>query len=82
MLTAAICAPSEGNLQPWRFYVISHEAIKTELAIAAYDQMFIAEAPLLLFWCVLIFQLHHHMGRGEENCMLFNLQLQPQKICY
>lgn len=52
LLEAAIWAPSAGNVQPWRFYVIKSARIKEQLSRAAYDQHFINEAPSVIAVCV------------------------------
>jgi len=41
-------APSAGNLQPWEFVVVRDKRRKGALAQAAYDQDFIAEAPVVI----------------------------------
>ena len=51
ILTAANLAPSAGNLQAYEIYVIKDQKIKRELARAALDQDFIAEAPVVLVFC-------------------------------
>lgn len=71
MLTAAIWAPSEGNLQPWRFYVVTNESVKSELAIAALDQMFIAEAPVVIVVCIDLSATAPYGKRGKE---LYSIQ--------
>jgi nitroreductase len=66
MLTAAIWAPSEGNLQSWRFYVVINESVKSKLAIAALDQMFIAEAPAVIVVCIDFSAILPYGKRGRE----------------
>lgn len=44
-------APSAGNRQPWEFVVVRDEGIKKRVAEAAYGQMFIAEAPVVIVVC-------------------------------
>jgi nitroreductase len=51
ILGAAIRAPSAGNCQPWHFVVVRSERTKDLLAEAAYDQRFIAEAPVVIVVC-------------------------------
>ena len=51
LLNAARLAPSGCNPQPWRFRIVAEQATKSELARAAYDQTFIAEAPIVLVCC-------------------------------
>jgi nitroreductase len=51
LMEAARLAPSGGNVQPWRFKIITDEATRVKLAHAAYDQLFIAQAPVVLVCC-------------------------------
>jgi len=51
LLHAARLAPSGCNAQPWRFKIVKEPKIKLQLARAAYDQMFIAEAPVIIVCC-------------------------------
>jgi nitroreductase len=48
VLEAARAAPSAGNLQAYEVWVVSHGAVKTALAHAALNQMFVAEAAAVL----------------------------------
>ena len=48
---AARLAPSARNLQEWRFIVVRGEATRRKLMIAAKNQAFIAEAPLVIVCC-------------------------------
>jgi nitroreductase len=41
-------APSAGNRQPWRFVLVWNRGTRVRLAEAAYGQMFVAEAPLIV----------------------------------
>ena len=51
ILENAYRAPSAGNLQPQEFIIIKEEKLKKELAKAALNQDFIAEAPLVIVVC-------------------------------
>ena len=51
MLTAAQLAPSGGNGQSHLFGVVNDEATKLELARAAGNQMWIAQAPVIFACC-------------------------------
>ncbi len=51
LLEAARLAPSGCNAQPWRFKVVKDIDTKRKLAQAAYDQPFIADAPVVLVCC-------------------------------
>ncbi|MFA4917117.1 MAG: nitroreductase family protein [Syntrophales bacterium] len=51
LLNSARLAPSGCNAQPWRFKIVREEDVKTKLAEAAYDQAFIAQAPIVIVCC-------------------------------
>ena len=51
LLDAARLAPSGCNSQPWRFKVVQDNETKRKLAQAAYDQSFLARAPVVLVCC-------------------------------
>jgi nitroreductase len=51
ILTAATWAPSAGNWQPWRFYIVESADARRALVKAASDQEFIGEAPVVIVVC-------------------------------
>lgn len=51
LLNAARLAPSGCNAQPWRFKIVKDQETRDKLAGAAYDQSFIAEAPVVFVCC-------------------------------
>jgi len=51
LLEAMRWAPSAGNCQPWRFYVVRDPGVKRALVSAAWGQGFIAEAPVVFVVC-------------------------------
>jgi len=51
VLEAGRIAPSGNNRQPWRFVVVKDEDKRRQIAQACYDQMFIADAPVVLVCC-------------------------------
>jgi nitroreductase len=51
LLSAAIRAPSAGNLQPWHFYIVRNPALRWELAAAAGDQEAVGQAPVVIVVC-------------------------------
>ena len=51
LLNSARLAPSGCNAQPWRFKIVKQESIKAKLAEAAYGQMFISQAPVIIVCC-------------------------------
>jgi len=48
LLEAARWAPSASNRQPWKLVVVRDEERRRRLAAAACEQMFIAQAPIVL----------------------------------
>ncbi len=48
LLECATSAPSAGNAQPWRFLVIGDGAMRQQLARAAFNQNWMAQAPLII----------------------------------
>jgi nitroreductase len=51
ILEMACAAPSAGDLQSYRIYVVEDEAKRQQLNAAVMDQPFIAEAPISLLFC-------------------------------
>ncbi|MEM3542479.1 MAG: nitroreductase family protein [Candidatus Methanomethylicia archaeon] len=51
ILEASIYAPSAGNRQPWEYIIIEKEDLKRKIAEAAYNQMWITEAPTVIVVC-------------------------------
>ena len=51
ILQAANKAPSAGNLQAYEVYLVCDDQHKTSLLAAAYDQEFVAQAPIVLVFC-------------------------------
>lgn len=51
ILSAANRAPSAGNLQAYEIYVITKAETRSQLVMAAWNQEFIAQAPLVLAFC-------------------------------
>ena len=51
ILNSARLAPSGCNAQPWRFKIVKQTDVKAKLAQAAYNQTFIATAPVVIVCC-------------------------------
>ncbi len=51
ILETACSAPSAGDLQAYKIIVVTKTETRQSLAVAAYDQAFIAEAPVCLVFC-------------------------------
>lgn len=65
-------APSAGNHQPWKIIVVRNPKTKRKLAEAAYNQDFIAAAPVVLVIC--IDEKRASMGYGQRGTELYSIQ--------
>lgn len=72
LLDAARYAPSAGNIQPWEFIVIRDFKIKRKLSMAALDQNFIEEAPVVIVVCAN--EMRSGRGYGSRGATLYCLQ--------
>jgi len=52
LVESARLAPSGCNAQPWRFKIVRDPETKAQLTVAAFDQNFIASAPVVIVCCV------------------------------
>ncbi len=67
LLRCACLAPTAGNVQPWRFFVVREQGLKEALARAALGQEFISEAPLDIVVCAdLKAHASSYGARGSE----------------
>ncbi len=48
IIGCALMAPTAGNVQPWRFWVVKRPEVKAALARAAYGQGFVEDAPVVV----------------------------------
>lgn len=66
LINAIRWAPSAGNLQARRFYFVYDNELREMLAVAAFGQMFIAGAPLVIVACADHERISHYGKRGKE----------------
>ncbi|MBS3794330.1 MAG: nitroreductase family protein [Candidatus Thorarchaeota archaeon] len=72
ILEAGLRAPSAGNRQPWRIFVVKGNTKKRKLAEAAYGQHFVSQAPVTLVICAVPSESAQRYGqRGRE---LYSIQ--------
>ncbi len=72
ILEAGRAAPSAGNLQPWKFIVVTDKAKRQALADASLQQWWIASAPILIVVVADIERIKQFYGvRGER---LYSIQ--------
>ena len=55
-------APSACNFQPWKFVLVTDAELRRKVAQAAHDQLFMAEAPLIVVGCGMPDQAYKGMG--------------------
>lgn len=80
ILDSAIRAPSAGNLQSYKIFVITDESDKFNLSLAAHNQDFIKNAPVVLVFCAdPTISSKEYGKRGEE---LFCIQDATLACCY
>ncbi|MFT4312599.1 MAG: nitroreductase family protein [Candidatus Woesearchaeota archaeon] len=88
MLHAAQCAPSSGNLQNWKFIIVTDQKKRLALAHDCHDQMWMSQAPLhiVVLADTQIAHQYYHV-RGErlytvQNCAaaIQNMLLQATQL--
>jgi len=72
LIDAARWAPSAGNIQPWEFIIVRDAEIKRRLSIAALDQTFIEEAPVVIVVCAN--EMMSGGGYGMRGVTLYCIQ--------
>lgn len=65
-------APSAGNVQPWRFYVVKDADTRRQLAGAAFGQTFVSDAPVVFVICADADE--SALSYGERGKTLYYLQ--------
>lgn len=65
VLEAARLAPSAVNRQPWKFVVVREESKRRSLAVAAANQSFVGEAPVVI--AAVATSPHHVMRSGVPS---------------
>ncbi|HHV79520.1 MAG TPA: nitroreductase family protein [Firmicutes bacterium] len=67
LIEAAVQAPTAGGVEPWRFFVVLNEKIRTCLSEAAFGQKFVAAAPCVIVVCGVPAEAEKAYGRrGRE----------------
>jgi nitroreductase len=70
-LDAANSAPSAGNLQSYKVYVVRNDEAKDEIMMASSDQECIVQAPLVLIFCAV---RNPNLKYGERGADLYSVQ--------
>jgi nitroreductase len=67
VLQAGHWAPTAGNLQSWKFIVVKEKKTREEIAEAAFNQMWLTEAPVLIIIGAELAKIKRYYGvRGER----------------
>ncbi len=72
LLEAANCAPSAGNLQAYKIYVVTRLTTLKALMRAAFEQKFVAQAPVVLVFCA--DPRRSASSYGERGATLYSVQ--------
>jgi nitroreductase len=80
ILETANRAPSAGNLQGYEIYVVRKLGQRQALVKAAWDQEFLAEAPLVLVFCAN--PPRSAVKYGERGATLYSIQDATIACCY
>lgn len=72
LIDAARHAPSAGNIQPWEFVIVRDPQRKHRLAVAALNETFIEEAPVVIVVCAN--EAKSGLGYGARGAALYCLQ--------
>ncbi len=71
LIDAIVWAPSAGNLQARKFYFVKSDKMKRDIATAALNQNFIAEAPLVVVGCT---DRRIESRYGDRGINLYSIQ--------
>ncbi len=80
LVEAARWAPTAGNLQPWRFVVVTATVVKEALAAAAGGQRFVAAAPAVIGVAAVPPASARYGARGRELYCLQDTAAAVQNI--
>jgi nitroreductase len=72
LIDAARRAPSAGNIQPWEFVIVKKVETKHKLVVAALNQTFIEQAPVVIVVCAKIDASRN--GYGSRGATLYCVQ--------
>ena len=79
VMEAARLAPSAKNIQPWKFIIVRDPAIRRQVAAACRNQLFMAEAPVIICGCAIESICYRGMG-GYWNSWAVDLSIALEHI--
>ncbi|TXT55130.1 MAG: putative NADH dehydrogenase/NAD(P)H nitroreductase [Candidatus Thorarchaeota archaeon] len=71
ILQVGISAPSAGNRQPWRIIVVENSETKMKLAENAFNQSFLAKAPVVIVICAVPSESAERYGERGMNLYVY-----------
>lgn len=81
LVEAGKAAPCAGNLQNWKFVIVKNNNNRHKLADAAFQQYWIASAPVIIVVCAEIEKIEQYYGiRGEKLYAIQNCAAAVQNI--
>jgi len=81
LIDAARKAPSSGNLQDWKFILVKKQEQKEQIADACYQQLWLADAPVLIVVEGMIAEAKRMYGtRGEVLYMIQDCAMAAENI--
>lgn len=80
LIDSAIKAPSSGNLQNFRFIIVTNENKKREIANACLKQLWINEAPVLIIVCAELTNIKRFYGNRSEFYSIQNCAAATENI--
>lgn len=80
ILEAAIKAPSAGNLQDWRFVVVTDDSKKLELGKASRDQVWVGQASVVIVVCSDLTNLQRFYNTRAETYGIEDCSAATQNI--
>ncbi len=72
VLDAGRFAPSAGNLQDWKFILVTEEKMRQEVAKACVEQYWLATAPIIIIVCTEPERTKRFYGRSGEKYSIQN----------
>lgn len=72
LLEAARFAPTAGNVQPWKFYIVKNKEIQSKLAEAALAQSWLTTPPVIIVVCAEL--ARSAASYGQRGYTLYALQ--------
>ena len=77
VMEAARLAPSASNRQEWRYVIVMDKAMREKLCVAAGNQTFLKEAPVVIVGCA---ETDNHRMRCGQPCYPIDVAISMEHI--